>query len=184
MKGKKNFYTGCFLILIITATSVNLFGQISSTNSIVDYKEENVLLSSDQPFASYWFPLEILSWSPSTDPDAPYNRSGIPLKNKYVDSITVVNPNARYNEARVNPLSAFAPTSDNPSQGSLNINYYSFSFWQYVDELVFWGGSAGEGLILAPNPTIIDAAHRNGVKISRKCFLSSNSLWWSVPVGE
>ena len=25
------------------------------------------------------------------------------------------------------------------------------------DKLVFWGGSAGEGLILAPNPTVIDA---------------------------
>ncbi len=71
---------------------------------------------------------------------------------------------------RINPLSAFAPTSDNPSQGSLNINYYSFSFWQYVDELVFWGGSAGEGLILAPNPTLIDAAHRNGVKIYGNVF--------------
>ena len=126
--------------------------------------------SSDQPFASYWFPLEILSWSPSTDPDAPYNRSGVLLINKYVDSITVVNPNARVNEARVNPLSAFAPTSDNPSQGTLNINYYTFSFWQYVDQLVFWGGSAGEGLILAPNPTLVDAAHRNGVKILGNVF--------------
>jgi len=126
--------------------------------------------SSDQPYASYWFPLEILSWSPSIDPDAPYNRSGVPLKNKYVDSITVVNPNARVNEARVNPLSAFAPTSDNPSQGSLNINYYTFSYWQYVDGLVFWGGSAGEGLILAPNPTLIDAAHRNGVKVLGNVF--------------
>ena len=40
--------------------------------------------SSDQPFASYWFPLEILSWSPSTDPDAPYNRSGVLLINKFI----------------------------------------------------------------------------------------------------
>jgi endo-beta-N-acetylglucosaminidase D len=128
------------------------------------------LFSTDQPFASYWFPLDILNWSPTTNPDAPYNRSGVPLKNKYVDSITIVNPNARVNEARVNPLSAFAPTSDNPSQGSLNINYYTFSYWQYVDRLVFWGGSAGEGLILAPNPTLIDAAHRNGVKILGNVF--------------
>ena len=68
--------------------------------------------------------MAILSWSPSTDPDAPYNRSGVSLKNKYVDSATTVNPNARVNEAKINPLSAFAPTSDNPSQGSSNINYY------------------------------------------------------------
>jgi endo-beta-N-acetylglucosaminidase D len=87
-----------------------------------------------------------------------------------VDTFTIINPNARVNEARVNPLAAFAPTSDNPSQGSLNINYYSFGFWQYVDRLVFWGGSAGEGLILAPNPTLIDAAHRNGVKIYGNVF--------------
>ncbi len=98
----------------------------AQTNASPNTDKNTASYSSDQPFASYWFPLDILSWSPATDPDAPYNRSGVPLKNKYVDSITVVNPNARVNEARVNPLSAFAPTSDNPSQGSLNINYYSF----------------------------------------------------------
>ena len=146
--------------------------QLKAQTIVPEFSTESksAFYSSDQPYASYWFPLEILSWSPSTDPDAPYNRSGVPLKNKFVDSITVVNPNARVNEAKVNPLSAFAPTSDNPSQGSLNINYYTFSYWQYVDELVFWGGSAGEGLILAPNPTIIDAAHRNGVKILGNVF--------------
>ena len=163
-----------FLFLILTVAlvlglfSVPLKAQINS--SFTSTNNKTTFYLSDQPFASYWFPMEILSWSPSTDPDAPYNRSGVSLKNKYVDSITVENPNARINEAKVNPLSAFAPTSDNPSQGSLNINYYTFSFWQYVDELVFWGGSAGEGLILAPNPTIIDAAHRNGVKILGNVF--------------
>ena len=166
MNRNKNFQT--FIrasFLVITLYSSQLIAQ---TNPVAN--SNTTFYSSDQPFASYWFPLEILSWSPTTDPDAPYNRSGVLLKNKYVDSITIVNPNARVNEARVNPLSAFAPTSDNPSQGSLNINYYTFSFWQYVDQLVFWGGSAGEGLILAPNPTIIDAAHRNGVKILGNVF--------------
>ncbi len=163
-----------FQILFIAAVllAVLFLDQIEAqtSNSYSSLNNQTTFFSSDQPFASYWFPLEILSWSPTTDPDAPYNRSGVLLKNKYVDSITVVNPNARVNEARVNPLSAFAPTSDNPSQGSLNINYYTFSFWQYVDQLVFWGGSAGEGLILAPNPTLIDAAHRNGVKILGNVF--------------
>jgi len=146
----------------------NSEAQITPAHSSAN--KSSAFYSSDQPFASYWFPLDILSWSPSTDPDAPYNRSGVQLKNKYVDSITVVNSNARVNEARVNPLSAFAPTSENPSQGFLDVNYYSFSYWQYVDRLVFWGGSAGEGLILAPNPTLIDAAHRNGVKILGNVF--------------
>ena len=159
-------------IMIIGLVSGICFDSLKAqiNSSTASPNNQTTFFSSDQPYASYWFPLEILSWSPSTDPDAPYNRSGIPLKNKYVDSVTVVNPNARVNEAKVNPLSAFAPTSDNPSQGSLNINYYTFSYWQYTDLLVFWGGSAGEGLILAPNPTIIDAAHRNGVKVLGNVF--------------
>ncbi len=160
-------------ILFIAALSAGLFTyhlNAQTGHSGFNANGKTTLYSSDQPFASYWFPLEILSWSPSTDPDAPYNRSGVSLKNKFVDTVTVINPNARFNEAKVNPLSAFAPTSDNPSQGSLNINYYSFSYWQYVDRLVFWGGSAGEGLILAPNSTLIDAAHRNGVKILGNVF--------------
>ena len=36
---------------------------------------------------------------------------------------------------------------------------------------MFWGGSAGEGLILAPNPTVIDAAHRNGVPVLGNVYL-------------
>jgi endo-beta-N-acetylglucosaminidase D len=99
-----------------------LNAQINPSNNLLNNKTS--LFSFDQPFASYWFPLEILNWSPSTDPDAPYNRSGVSLKNKYVDSITVVNTNARYNEARVNPLSAFAPTSDNPDIKSGSENNY------------------------------------------------------------
>jgi len=103
-----------FFILITGFFPTQLKAQTSSAYNSLN--RNTTFYSSDQPFASYWFPLEILNWSPTTDPDAPYNRSGVPLKNKYVDSITVVNPNARVNEARVNPLSAFAPTSDNPSK--------------------------------------------------------------------
>jgi mannosyl-glycoprotein endo-beta-N-acetylglucosaminidase len=170
MKILNYYYNVSTLILILVFVTAGLFAQVSNENSKMPVNKEGAVLPSDQPFASYWFPLEILSWSPIADPDAPYNRSAVELKNKFVDSVTIVNPNARFNEARVNPLSAFAPTSNNPSQGSLDINYYSFSYWQYTDLLVLWGGSAGEGLILAPNPTIIDAAHRNGVKVLGNVF--------------
>lgn len=168
MKLIKKSFLPFSIIIIFICFSNNLKAQVKPSN-ITSTNQINVV-PSDQPFASYWFPIDILNWSPTTDPDAPYNRSGIALKGRYVDSVTNVNPNARYNEGRVNPLSAFAPTSNNPSQGTLNINYYTFGFWQYINQLVFWGGSAGEGLILAPNPTIIDAAHRNGVKVFGNVF--------------
>ncbi|NRQ40335.1 glycoside hydrolase [Nonomuraea sp. NN258] len=124
----------------------------------------------DQPYASYWYPDTILSWNPATDPDARFNRSRVPLRPRIQNPALKANANARAGEGRVASLVSFAPTSNNPSQGALDPSYYAFGHWQYVDTLVFWGGSAGEGLILAPNPTVIDAAHRNGVKVYGTVF--------------
>ncbi|MEU5867637.1 discoidin domain-containing protein [Nonomuraea sp. NPDC047529] len=124
----------------------------------------------DQPYASYWYPDTILSWDPATDPDARFNRSRVPLRPRIQDPALKANANARAGEGRIASLVSFGPTSNNPSQGSSDPAYYAFGYWQYVDTLVFWGGSAGEGLILAPNPTVIDAAHRNGVKVYGTVF--------------
>ncbi|GAA4564154.1 endo-beta-N-acetylglucosaminidase [Planotetraspora kaengkrachanensis] len=126
--------------------------------------------SGVQPYASYWYPNTILNWNPADDPDAKFNRSQVPLRPRVGDPSLKANANARAGEGRVASLVSFAPTSNNPSQGALDANYYAFGYWQYVDTLVFWGGSASEGLILAPNATVIDAAHRNGVKVYGTVF--------------
>lgn len=65
----------------------------------------------------------------------------------------------------------YPSTSFNPSQGGTGIDCYAFNYWQYIDHLTFWGGSSGEGLILAPNPGVIDAGHRNGVPVYGTIFL-------------
>ncbi|MCK5842031.1 MAG: T9SS type A sorting domain-containing protein [Candidatus Sabulitectum sp.] len=124
-----------------------------------------------QPYASYWFPNELLSWSASTDEDAPYNRSGVELSTRtYGD--TQCNIHATTDQGGVGVLSIMNPsTSNNPSQGGTGIDVYAFNYWQYVDHLTFWGGSSGEGLILAPNPGVIDAGHRNGVPVYGTIFL-------------
>ncbi|GIF23613.1 mannosyl-glycoprotein endo-beta-N-acetylglucosaminidase [Actinoplanes tereljensis] len=126
--------------------------------------------AGNQPYASYWHPNGILSWDPATDPDARFNRSRVPLAARTSDPALKANAGARAGEGRIASLVSFAPTSNNPSQGALDPNYYAFPYWQYIDSLVFWGGSAGEGLILAPNPTVIDAAHRNGVRVYGTVF--------------
>ncbi|WP_026211936.1 endo-beta-N-acetylglucosaminidase [Longispora albida] len=123
-----------------------------------------------QPYASYWYPNTILTWDPATDPDARFNRSRVPMQPRTQNAALKANTNARAGEGKVASLVSFGPTSNNPSQGSLAESYYAFGYWQYVDTLVFWGGSAGEGLILAPNATVIDAAHRNGVKVYGTVF--------------
>ncbi|MGI8868634.1 MAG: endo-beta-N-acetylglucosaminidase [Mycobacteriales bacterium] len=127
-----------------------------------------VVTGAGQPYAANWHPLDFLAWTPGADPDAAYNRSTTPLARRIVDPQTIANPDAR--ARRVMNLSVFANTDGNPSQGSAEFDYYTAEFWQYVDTLVFWGGSASEGIILAPNPTVTDAAHRNGVPVCGTIF--------------
>ncbi|MFO8184521.1 MAG: hypothetical protein R6U39_10140, partial [Candidatus Aegiribacteria sp.] len=123
-----------------------------------------------QPYASYWFPAELLTWTPAGDSDAPYNRSGVQLRTRSRGD-TQCNAHAAWDEGGVGALSIMHPsTSFNPSQGGEGIDCYAFNYWQYTDHLTFWGGSAGEGLILAPNPGVIDAGHRNGVPVYGTVF--------------
>ena len=126
---------------------------------------------AQQPYASYWFPNDLLDWTPESDPDAEFNRSHVPLCDCFYDTATQANDHARPNEAGVASLAIMYPsTSYNPSQGADVFDVYAFNYWQYVELLVFWGGSAGEGLILAPSPDVIDAGHRNGVPVLGTIF--------------
>ena len=127
-----------------------------------------------QPWSSYWFPEELLSWTPEGDPDAPYNRGAVPLAGRFVGDI-LVNPHARPDEAGVSAISIMYPsTSGNPSRGGNVLDVYAFNYWQYVEVLTMWGGSAGEGIILSPSADVIDAAHRNGVPVYGTVFFPPN----------
>ncbi|WP_190107620.1 endo-beta-N-acetylglucosaminidase [Streptomyces cinnamoneus] len=136
-----------------------------------------------QPYASYWYPdslptgapgpgirwRSLSTWRPEDDPDLPFNRATVPLAPRFTPPPP--NGTARAGQARICALAAFATTSGNPSQGSPTADFYALTHWAYLDELVFWGGSAGEGLILAPNAPVVDAAHRNGVPVLGTVFL-------------
>ncbi|MGW2486238.1 endo-beta-N-acetylglucosaminidase [Streptomyces sp. NPDC001606] len=135
------------------------------------------------PYASYWYPdslpsgspgpgitwRSLKSWHPADDPDLPCNAASVPLAPRFTP--TPANRSARSGQARIQALVSFAPTSANPAQGSATADYYTPTHWAYLDELVFWGGSAGEGLILAPNAPVVDAAHRHGVPVLGTVFL-------------
>ncbi|WP_369393727.1 endo-beta-N-acetylglucosaminidase [Streptomyces sp. CG1] len=135
------------------------------------------------PYASYWYPdslpsgtpgtgitwRSLKSWRAADDADLAFNAASVPLAARFTP--TPANTTARSGQARIQALVSFAPTSGNPSQGSATADYYALTHWAYLDELVFWGGSSGEGLILAPNAPIVDAAHRNGVPVLGNIFL-------------
>ena len=123
---------------------------------------------AEQPYSSYWFPKDLLNWSPGTDKDAAFNKSGIPLATRYTGY--QVNPNVTLNP-KLAALSSMADhTSGTPSQGSDQFNTYAFQYWQYADLLVDWAGSSGEGIIVPPSADATDAAHKNGVPILGTIF--------------
>jgi len=136
-----------------------------------------------QPYASYWYPdsfpsgspgagitwRSLKAWSAGSDTDLAFNAASVPLAARFTP--TPANTTARSGQARIQSLVSFGPTASNPSQGAANADYYALTHWSYVDELVFWGGSSGEGLILAPNAPIVDAAHRHGVPVLGNIFL-------------
>ncbi|MFF1558812.1 endo-beta-N-acetylglucosaminidase [Streptomyces sp. NPDC058279] len=135
------------------------------------------------PYASYWFPdslpdgapgpgitwRSLAAWTPASDPDLAHNAATVPLVPRFTP--VPPHPGARAGQARISALVSFAPTARNPSQGSATADYYALTHWAYLDELVFWGGSAGEGIVLAPNAPVVDAAHRNGVRVLGNVFL-------------
>ncbi|WP_328743259.1 endo-beta-N-acetylglucosaminidase [Streptomyces caniferus] len=136
-----------------------------------------------QPYASYWFPdslpagtpgegitwRSLAAWAPEHDRDLAFNTATVPLAERFTP--VPANTTARAGQARISALAAFDHTAGNPSQGSATADYYAPTHWAYLDELVFWGGSSGEGLILAPNAPVVDAAHRHGVPVLGTVFL-------------
>ncbi|WP_096189009.1 endo-beta-N-acetylglucosaminidase [Evansella halocellulosilytica] len=123
---------------------------------------------ASQPESSYWYPDQLLDWSPETDPHAKYNRSTVPLAEREV--LFPVNE-TQQTDAKLVALSALnSNTSGVPSQGNNDFFANTFSYWHYVDLMVYWAGSAGEGIITPPSADVIDASHRNGVPILGNVF--------------
>lgn len=123
---------------------------------------------SGQPYASYWFPKDILKWSPENDV---YNVSYVPLAERISKSKLSFSKDSQSKDMEVVAISIMnSTTSGNPSQGSNQFSSNTFSYWQYIDKLVYWGGSSGEGIIVPPSADVIDSSHRNGVPVLGTVF--------------
>lgn len=143
-------------------------------DSVYKVTEENdnpELTMNIQPESSYWFPKQLLEWEAQEDKDLAYNVSTIPLqKRAEMDKLETVNE-TQNKDTKIMALSIMnSSTSGNAPHGLNNADANTFSYWQYVDTLVYWGGSSGEGLIVAPSPDVVDAGHKNGVKVVGTIF--------------
>lgn len=156
-----------------TWTVLDDIDNFSATSARGTLQARFYLPSTVPPHTSFWHPSYLLNWSPASDPNAAFNRSNVPLAARFAPTSSTsplnVNTHARPGEAKIATLSGF-PTTGNPSQSTLVEHSNAMSFWQYTEDCVYFGGSAGEGLILAPSAPIIDAAHRNGVPVYGNVF--------------
>lgn len=125
----------------------------------------------NQPESSYWFPEELLSWSFSDDEDAKYNVSTVPLAKRVDKEKLSLSNDTQTPEMNVVALSIMnSSTSGNVPRGMNTFDANVFSNWQYIDQLVYWGGSSGEGIIVPPSADVVDAAHKNGVPVLGTIF--------------
>lgn len=172
-----NKYTkyALFGTLILGAVGAGVYYTKQNTAEEVAYamteKVEVDRPMDNQTESSYWFPNELLEWDFSKDPNAKYNVSTVPLA-KRVDKKELAKVNETQDEnMKVVALSIMnSSTSGNVPYGSNTFDANVFSYWQYIDELVYWGGSSGEGIIVPPSPDVIDAAHKNGVPVLGTIF--------------
>lgn len=130
------------------------------------------LTMSRQPEASYWFPAQLLEWKAEEDEDLRFNVSTVPLAER-VDMADLKPVNGTQNpDTRCMAVSIMnGSTSGNSPHGLNKAETHAFSYWQYVDLLVYWGGSSGEGLIVAPSADVVDAGHKNGVPVIGTVFM-------------
>lgn len=163
-----------FMMSLLCLTAVSVSQVTYAMNPIIDasvvtpYTNEGYeAKTSLQPLGDGYSVQDILDWSPEKDSDARYNRSTIPLQQRYQGP--VVNPNASTEAKIMNCALTYADTNNAPSQGSDSVNGYIFSYWQYIDSYVYWG-SVDEGIFAIPTPDVVDAAHKNGVPVVATVF--------------
>ena len=140
--------------------------------SVTEENDNKELTMNRQPESSYWFPAGLLEWKAEEDEDLRFNVSSVPLA-KRADLAELETVNSTQNkDTKVMAISIMnGGTSGNSPHGLNKMNANTFSYWQYVDLLVYWGGSSGEGLIVAPSADVVDAGHRNGVKVIGTIFM-------------
>lgn len=125
---------------------------------------------AQQPLGGAWHPDYVKDWSPENDPDAKFNRSTIALQPR-IDANDIKANEYQYPDGKIAACLTMNPMcSMTPSQGADNFIGYNPTYWQYMDMIVWWGGSSGEGIIIPPSAPVTDICHMNGVKVLGNVF--------------
>ena len=131
---------------------------------------------AQQPYGGSWHLNYVRDWTPESDPDAKFNKSTVALQPRIEDDVVKANSN-QFSDGKVAACLTMNPScSMTPSQGANNFIGYNPTYWQYMDMLVWWGGSSGEGVVIPPTAPVTDICHLNGVKVLGIVFFSPTSF--------
>ncbi len=177
LKLKRIIAMSMFLAIGIMSCSERTVTTSSNNISTINYsitgeaeEAENIKISN-MPITPFWFPEELLKWDPTKDEDIKYNKATIPLAERVSkENLPLINKtqNKDFNIVVLSMMNE--STSGNSPQGLNKFDSNTFSYWQYIDKLVYWGGSSGEGIIVPPSADVINSAHKNGVPVLGTIF--------------
>ncbi|MBI9072599.1 MAG: T9SS type A sorting domain-containing protein [Melioribacteraceae bacterium] len=159
----------------VVSVSILLFGiifcgikyQLGNFN-LINSGSNNISLEtiypSNQPRPWTWNGdlQKLIEWNPAVDPDRDYNRGTVPLKEKFTNQDYWVNPNAK-DSGKIAICSPWWQSQYVPayvSSGSKNFRVQTYTWWQYNDVYMMFNNWH-----YLPSVEMIDAAHRNGVKV-------------------
>lgn len=139
---------------------------LCGTFTLAVFVLKSSLSFAQQPFNGCWHPNHVKEWTPEKYPDSKFNISKVPLAKRFKEpQLMKANPNQSYTKQLTNATILYPMCGACPSQGAFNFVGYQPTYWQYMDKVVYWAGSAGEGIINIPPVWSTDAAHQSGVKI-------------------
>ncbi|MBO0470191.1 discoidin domain-containing protein [Enterococcus sp. DIV0242_7C1] len=162
-KWKQLFY--CSILTLGAAVGSIGFNLPAHAESVGN---SGIPINEHSPQATALFPETLLKWSAKTDPDAPFNVSKVPLASRVKGK--KMNEDQSTDAKVLSIAIVNRHTKGTPAQGDADKAVYNFTNWQYVDTLVAWAGSSGEGIIVPPSGDVTDSAHRNGVPVIGTVF--------------
>jgi endo-beta-N-acetylglucosaminidase D len=121
---------------------------------------------------------ELKQWTPDGPTASPDLISTVPLAARFINTATQSNP-ALSNDMKIAYLPDGMNNFGNYYGEQSQFNLFNFTHWQYIDKLVWFGGTASQSVQIPSSPWA-NAAHKNGVKIFGNVFFAPTAFGGST----
>lgn len=129
-----------------------------------------LLTQTDKPF--YLTFSELNSWTSTGTTANSANVSSVPLKVRDKSLPAQLNPNLSFN-MKIDWATDSMDRWNNYLGEITKFNTYNFTNWAYIDKFT-WFSNAANGVFIPPR-AVIEAAHKNGVKILGTIFIDNST---------